>query len=65
MNSIIQCLLHISEFTDYFLNEYPKVSLLMLLNQKNNKYITKGQLSEFLYPIFNNIIKENKSTKYP
>ena len=61
MNSIIQCLVHISEFFYYFLNEYPKISLL--LNQKNNEYITKGQLSEFFYPIINNIIKENESTK--
>ena len=59
INSLLQCLLHINELTDYFLNEYPKASLL--LKQKNNKLETQGKLSETFYSIINNINENNNN----
>ena len=57
MNSIIQCLVHISELDIYFLNEYPDDSLA--LKKKNINIESGGEISLAFY----NIIKylyENK-----
>ena len=67
MNAIIQCLLHISELSFYFLKEYPKDK--SNLNTKNILSETKGNLSEAYYQLIkdiNNLSQNNnnKSSKY-
>ena len=60
MNSIIQCLVHISELGIYFLNEYPDDSLT--LRKRNINSESRGEVSLALY----NIIKylyENKDNE--
>ena len=49
MNSILQCLLHVSELTAYFLNEYPKDNNLLL--SKNKNVVSKGRISKSYYNI--------------
>ena len=56
LNSIIQSLLHISELDNYFLNEYPKNSLIF--KQKNKNNTTKGEISSAFYNLVKNICEE-------
>ena len=63
LDSFIQCLIHINEFANYFLNEYPNIS--SLLKQKNKK----GDFSESFYNIIkdaceNNSLSNNESKTF-
>ncbi len=61
MNAILQCLIHISELSTYFLYEYPKDKAT--LNFKNKYIPSRGTMSEAYYEIIKEInkISENKS----
>ena len=61
MSSIIQLLIHICELDLYFLNEYPKDSLV--LKQKNKNNSTEGRISAAFYKLIKNIYK-NMDEKY-
>ena len=47
MNSILQCLLHVSELTIYFIDEYPKD--LNELSKINKNVPTRGDISRTYY----------------
>ena len=55
MNATLQCLIHISELSLYFLTEYPKDK--SFLKSKNISCETKGELSGAYYDLINNIDK--------
>ena len=61
MNSTLQCLLHIPELNNYFINIYP--NQINNLNDINKEAETKGRLSEEYFKLVqkvqNNIGKEN------
>ena len=58
MNSVLQCLLHVSELIYYFLNEYPKDC--NLLKEKNNDVSTQGNISKVFYELIKSVYPENK-----
>ena len=65
MNSTIQMLIHDSELAIYFLNEYPKDSLV--LKQRNINNSTEGKISAAFYNIIENLYeyiddKDNKNS---
>ena len=57
MNATLQCLLHISELTLYFLNEYPNDC--QLLFQKNINSESKGNISKQYYKVVNGVYIAN------
>ena len=63
MDATLQCLMHVSELSNYFLNEYPKDKTF--LNSINNNIPTKGELSEAYYEILKEVdILAKKETKF-
>ena len=63
MNSTLQCLLHISELNDYFINKYPNDK--EKLNKINQGAETKGILSKEYYEVVKGtLFKENSSYSY-
>ena len=57
MNATLQCLIHVPELSLYFLNEYPKDK--QILNYKNVKVRTQGNLSDAYYDVVKGV--DNKS----
>ena len=53
MNSTLQCLIHVSELSIYFLDEYPKDK--NFLSSKNINIPTKGNISKAYYEIIQEI----------
>ena len=53
MNATLQCLIHISELSLYFLNEYPKD--FQILNAKNNNSETKGEMAQEYHKIIKGV----------
>ena len=63
MNATLQCLMHVSELSNYFLNEYPNDKAF--LNSINNITTTKGELSEAYYEIVKEVdILSKKEIKF-
>ena len=67
MNATLQCLLHISELSLYFLNEYPND--YQMLNQKNYYCPSKGDISMQYYKVvegvyFSNINNQNNTNNF-
>ena len=63
MNATLQCLIHVSELSNYFLNEYPKDK--SFLNSTNNNIPSKGELSEAYYEILEEVdILSKKEIKF-
>ena len=58
MNATLQCLLHISELSNYFLYEYPKDKSFLKSNCKNTP--TKGDLSNAYYEVVKSVEKLSK-----
>ena len=58
MNATLQCLLHIPELSQYFLNEYPKDG--NILKNKNYYIRTKGNLSDAYYDVVNGVDIKSK-----
>ena len=58
MNSVLQCLLHVSELIYYFINEYPKAC--NLLKERNNDISTKGNISKVFYELIKSVYPEKK-----
>ena len=58
MNAILQCLLHISELSNYFLSEYPNDQ--QVLFQTNKNCLSMGQMSLAYYDVVSGVFKENK-----
>ena len=56
MNSTLQCLLHIPELNDYFINKYLKES--EKLNKINKKAETKGKLSKEYYLVVKGVCED-------
>ena len=46
MNATLQCFLHVSELTKYFLDEYPKDQQMLL---QTNKHVSTGDVSSAFY----------------
>ena len=61
LNSILQCLLHIDEFINYFLNIFPKD--FGLLKEKNKNVETQGNISKTLYDLIIKLYNENDNKK--
>ena len=65
MNSVLQCLLHVSELIYYFLNVYPKDCIL--LKENNNDISTQGNISKVFYELIISVYpekdKNNKKDK--
>jgi len=61
-NSIIQCLLHIEEFINYFLNKFPQD--IDLLKEKNKNVETEGNISQTLYRLIKELYNEKYDEKY-
>ena len=61
INSILQCLLHVDEFINYFLNIFPKD--FGLLKEKNKNVETQGNISKTLYDLFIKLYNENNDKK--
>jgi hypothetical protein len=59
MNATLQCLLHVSELTIYFIEEYPKDQ--QLLSKKNNNVPSGGNISN---AFFNLVIGVNENSEY-
>ena len=59
MNATLQCLLHVSELTIYFIEEYPKDQQLLL--KKNNNVASCGNISR---AFFNLVIGVNENSEY-
>ena len=67
MNSILQCLLHVSELTIYFIDEYPKD--LNELSKINKNVPTRGDISRTYYNLVQGVkadpgIMANKKNKF-
>ena len=58
MNSTLQCLLHISELSLYFLNEYPKDK--SFLESKNKNIQTNGDISKAYYEVLKSVYNLSK-----
>ena len=58
MNAILQCFLHISELTNYFLDEYPKDQQVLL---NINKHISTGDISRAFYNLVMGVNGEQNS----
>ena len=53
MNATLQCLLHVSELSAYFLNEYPNDRKFLL--DKNKNVITQGKIAKSYYNIVHEV----------
>ena len=60
MNAILQCFLHISELSIYFLDEYPKDQQLLL---KINKQASTGDISRAFFNLVAGVNDEQSSIK--
>ena len=58
MNATLQCLLHVSELSNYCLYEYPKDKSFLKSNCKN--ILTKGDLSNAYYEVVKAVDKLSK-----
>ena len=58
LNSILQCLLHIDEFINYFINIFPKD--IGLLKEKNKNVKTNGNISQTLYKLIKELYEEKE-----
>ena len=62
LNSIIQCLLHIEEFINYFLNKLPQD--IDSLKEKNKNVETDGNISQTLYRLIKELYNEKYDEEY-
>ena len=61
MNATLQCLLHVSELTIYFLREYPNDK--NNLNEKNKLIESHGQISNVFYELVKGVCEDNIKLK--
>jgi ubiquitin C-terminal hydrolase len=61
MNATLQCLLHVSELTVYFLREYPNDK--KNLNEKNKLIESHGQLSNAFYELVKGVCEDEYKIK--
>ena len=62
MNANLQCLLHVNELVDFFINVYPNYCII---NDKNKNSNTKRELSEAFYRLVKGVLEEgNNSNSY-
>ena len=61
INSTLQCLLHVSELTVYFLNRYPKDK--NNLNKKNKSIESHGQISNAFYELVREVCEDELKSK--
>ena len=61
INSTLQCLLHVSELTIYFLNKYPNDK--NNLNKKNKSIESHGQISNAFYELVRGVCEDELKNK--